>query len=196
MLKFLTEKKDLKVTPIEYRNFNDQLFTILLKFQDTRYATLESNPPNDEGFQNTHHARVFVQLLKEVLRGDTLSPWSHPYGHMWTPGLDGTYTIQARARDNSGNFGWSSTVSVTSTTGSTPPKTEITNPITISSAQANVDQATGEIKQVIVSKEGSGHMRKPEVEAIEDIQPWFNIEGNVSSPKFLEEVRDMAPGRR
>ena len=194
MLKFLNIQKNLQVTPIEYRNFNDQLFTILLKYQDTRYAILESNPPNDEGFQNTHHARVFVQLLKEVLRGDTLSPWSHPYGHMWTPGLDGTYTIQARARDNSGNFGWSSTVSVTSTTGSTPPKTEITNPITISSAQAEVNQATGEIKQVIVSKEGSGHMRKPEVEAIEDIQPWFNIEGNVSSPKFLEEERNTGPG--
>jgi hypothetical protein len=194
MLKFLNIQNNLQVTPIEYRNFNDQLFTILLKYQDTRYATLESNLPNDEGFQNTHHARVFVQLLKEVLRGDTLSPWSHPYGHMWTPGLDGTYTIQARARDNSGNFGWSSTVSVTSTSGSTPPKTEITNPITISSAHAKVKQATGEIDKVFVTQQGSGHMRKPEVEAIEDIQPWFNIEGNVSSPKFLEEERDKGPG--
>ena len=37
-------------------------------------------------------------------------------------------------------------------------------------------------------------MRKPEVEALEDIQPWFNIEGNDSSPKFLEEGRDSGPG--
>ncbi|MEC8243866.1 MAG: hypothetical protein VX038_03390 [Verrucomicrobiota bacterium] len=194
MLDFLNTKKNLNVTPIEYRNFNGQLLTILLKYQDTRYAVLESNPPNDEGYQNTHHARVFVQLLKEILRGDTLSPWSHPYGHMWTPGLDGTYTIQSRARDNSGNYGWSKTVTVTSTTGSTPPKTEITSPITVSNAHAVVNQATGKISNVNVTVNGSGHMRKPEVEALEDIQPWFNIEGNDSSPKFLEEGRDSGPG--
>ena len=117
-------KNKFQVTPIQYRNFNNKLFTILRKYQDTRYAVLKSNSPNDEGYQNTHHARVFVQLLKEVLRGDSLSPSDSSYGHMWTPGLDGTYTIQARARDNSGNYGWSKTVSVTSTTGSTPPSSQ------------------------------------------------------------------------
>ena len=107
---------------------------------------------------------------------------------MWTPGLDGTYTIQARARDNSGNYGWSKTVSVTSTTGSTPPSTTITNPITVSDAYAEIEG--GEIKRVHVEKYGTGHMRKPEVEAIEDIPPWIDD----NETKFWEENRDQGPG--
>ena len=82
-----------------------------------------------------------MQLLKEVLRGDTLSPWSHPYD-IWTPGLDGTYTIQSGARDNSGNYGWSKTVTVTRRQAR-PPKTEITKILTVSNAHAVVDQSSG-----------------------------------------------------
>ncbi len=185
-LESLRKELGLKVTPIKF-DFFGKFYTIRLKFQDTRYATLESGAPNDLNFQNTHRARVFVQLLPEVLRGDTLSPWSHPYGAMWTPGLDGTYTIQARARDNSGNFAWSKAVTVTSTTGSTPPKTEILNPNTVTYATATVNN--GGIQSVELSQAGVGYLENPEVEAVEDLPPW-----NDYSNGFKEEGNETGPG--
>ena len=105
----------------------------------------------------------------------------------WTPGLDGTYTIQARARDNSGNFAWSKAVTVTSTTGSTPPKTEILNPNTVTHATATVNN--GGIQSVEISQAGVGYLENPEIEAVEDLPPWNNY-----SNGFKEEEKETGPG--
>ena len=178
----------MNITPIPYVTLGSNFHTIRLKLQDTRYAVLESGEPNNLGFQNTHHARVYVQLLKEILRGDTLSPWSHPYGHMWTPGLDGTYTIQARARDNSGNLAWSKAVSVTSTTGSTPPYTNILYPQEV--AEANATVVDGVIQKVNIKRKGKHHMELPEIEAVEDFSRIFTTR----APCHLIAGKKMHPG--
>ena len=65
------------------------------------------------------------------------SPVRFPYAHNWSPGVAGTYVIHAVAMDNSGNRVMSTPVTVTSTTGSSPPTPILHSPATGLSVMVN-----------------------------------------------------------
>ena len=109
-------------------------------------------------------------------------------------------TLSRQGLDNSGNRLGPKAVSVTSTTGSTPPYTNILYPQEV--VEANATVVDGVIQKVNIKRKGKHHMELPEIEAVEDLQPWnlynkgplsFNSwEENASG--FRDENNGTGPG--
>ncbi len=72
----------------------------------------------------------FIASVQFFVNGNSLgTDTAFPYSIAWTPTGTGTYTLTARATDNTGNF-TDSTAAVVTVGSSTPPTVSLTSPIT------------------------------------------------------------------
>ncbi len=86
-----------------------------------------------------------------------------PYSVEYSPERSGVFTVFAIARDNSGNFIMSDTVSFTTTTGSgEAPVVRIDQPTQSGEAEVVLD-SSGSIQSVDLKERGRGYVKSPEI---------------------------------
>ena len=129
------------------------------------------------------------QLLGEKIQSNYIDDqYQQPYSVEFSPTESGVYTVYAIARDNSGNYAMSDSVTFTTTKGEgSAPVVRITKPTM--AAEGEVIVENGKVKDIEITNNGFGYVQSPEISILGSgygAEANIDFEKNLSSPKYSQ----------